>query len=73
MSRPDKMIRVDIWGGAGSRVHVARQHYAPDDPNFELLVRVELKNGFLVNLREVAKGEGWGPDHTFDDRIGGRA
>ena len=57
------MIVVDIWGGEGSGVHVARFLRSIDDAL--VIARTELAKGYLVNLRdEVA----WGSFKEFDAR-----
>ncbi len=57
-------IVVDIWGGHHSQEHLARFMREPDDA-LEI-ARQELRNGFLVNLRQEI---GWGDVADFDNRI----
>ncbi|MGA8172306.1 MAG: hypothetical protein WB816_15950 [Methylocystis sp.] len=61
------IIRVDIWGGKNSCVHLARYHLA-DQPEAGALVMREARDGFLVNVRVLGPGEGWGPAENFDKR-----
>lgn len=63
-----EMIRVDVWGGEGSSDHLARYHLALGDVGWEAITRDELRRGFLVNLRVLGVGEGWGQSEDFDER-----
>ncbi len=57
-------IVVDIWGGEASQDHVAR-YFLSVEKAFEM-ARIELADGFLVNLRAEI---GWGPRDCFDKRL----
>jgi hypothetical protein len=61
-------LRLDVWGGENSREHLARSHHGLDEEKLWQAVRNELNGGFLVNLRMLGKGEGWGPNIDFDGR-----
>jgi len=62
-------IRVDVWGGEHSQDHVARYHLEPSPDAIDWgRVEADLRGGFLVNIRMLGPGEGWGPDHDFDER-----
>lgn len=61
-------IRIDVWGGEGSCDHIARYHLSLAGPMWEAKARQELESGFLVNLRVLGSGEGWGPNEDFDER-----
>lgn len=61
-------IRVDVWGGENSNDHVARYHLTFDGTMWQSKARQELESGFLVNLRVLGPGEGWGPNEDFDER-----
>jgi hypothetical protein len=62
------MLIVDVWGGVGSMDHVAR-FVLPVDEGM-VIAQKEVSGGFLVNLRHDAE---FGPDQTFDTRVGGMA
>jgi len=68
MSKEQTTIRLDIWGGDNSMDHVARSHHAIDDPSWLIRQGDELRAGFLVNVRALAAGEGWGLCEDFDER-----
>ncbi len=65
----EKRIRLDVWGGPGSMDHLAREHFEVAGPDWAARTEVELRAGYLVNLRLVGPGEGWGPDQSFDERV----
>lgn len=62
------VLRLDVWGGECSGDHLARGHYALDDPAWVARQRLELRDGYLVNVRALGAGEGWGPTEDFDLR-----
>ena len=62
------VLRFDVWGGDCSCNHVARYHFDLDDPLWLERQRQELRAGFLVNLRMLGSGEGWGSNEDFDAR-----
>ncbi len=59
-------IRVDIWGGEASCEHIARFHLSMEEAM--TLSSRELRDGYLINLRALADGEGWGPSEDYDSR-----
>lgn len=59
------MIIVDIWGGPGSQIHLARYVLAMVDAL--RLAKSEVEAGFLVNLRNETDWSGFVP---FDRRMG---
>jgi hypothetical protein len=64
----DKVARLDIWGGHHSMDHIARSHHSADEQQLWTLMQNEMSNGFLVNIRLLGPGEGWGPNEDFDTR-----
>lgn len=66
-------VRFDVWGGESSMDHVARAHYTIDDQAWRDRASTEMAGGFLVNLRVLGAGEGWGPNEDFDERTGSTA
>lgn len=63
-----KVLRFDVWGGECSCDHLARYHYAIDDHAWINRQRQELDAGYLVNVRTLGQGEGWGGSEDFDAR-----
>lgn len=62
------MIILDVWGGPSSMDHVARFVLPMEDALSK--AAEELEAGFLVNLRKDAS---FGPNQSFDRRVGGMA
>jgi hypothetical protein len=65
----DRTLRLDVWGGYHSMDHLARSHHAAEDDALWQRIRNELSGGYLVNLRLLGPGEGWGADLDFDERV----
>jgi hypothetical protein len=67
----EAIVRMDIWGGESSMDHVARMHFRlpAEAQSLARLTVSELRDGFLVNLRELTVADGpecgWAP---FDER-----
>jgi hypothetical protein len=61
------VIRLDVWGGEASMDHLARTHFTTIEAAQDVLAR-EVKSGFLVNIRALGPGEGWGSSDEFDVR-----
>jgi hypothetical protein len=66
----EQVLRLDVWGGERSMEHVSRSHHAEMDASVWQRVRNEVAAGYLVNLRGLGPGEGWGPNLDFDERTG---
>lgn len=62
------LVRYDVWGGESHMDHVARRHFDEDATTWAAEAHVDMAKGFLVNLRFLEDGEGWGPDQDFDLR-----
>lgn len=67
-SKPETTLRLDVWGGACSCDHLARLHFSLGDPAWGARQMSELTAGFLVNVRVLGPGEGWGGCEDFDVR-----
>ncbi len=63
-----EMVRIDTWGGENSNEHIARQHVRFGTHLIHAICDLGLSQGYLVNLRVLKEGEGWGPNEDFDLR-----
>lgn len=62
------MVVLDVWGGDYSTEHLAR--FVLELENALEVAKLEVMQGYLVNLRHDMS---FGPQHSFDSRIGGSA
>jgi hypothetical protein len=67
-----RVLRYDVWGGHHSEDHIARSHYALADQTVWLRSENDLIAGYLVNIRLLGPGDGWGSSEEFDLRVEGR-
>ncbi|RJF81105.1 hypothetical protein D3877_12850 [Azospirillum cavernae] len=58
----------DVWGGPDSMDHLARRFFDFGDASWPAVAASEVSAGFLVNVRMIGPGEGWGDRQDFDHR-----